>query len=218
MRIRLKLSQFIAADLFLGYSIRNWDPRINYFLLGMRHRYNFFNLNLTYLFLKRAVFIINNVLLRNGVLWAVSENFSSINKLTSFYRFLNNDKFFKLRKWPNGLLTNYKNFEEFYTFPHAIFLLNLTLNAYAGNEATIIGVPVLSPVDSCENPRGAFYAIPSNSKSLSSTMFFLLLVFRLLVKNRIKTMQTFKFKGAAKVAGKPKFKVLDYLCRLNLIA
>jgi len=113
----------------------------------------------------------------------------------------------------------YKNFDEFYAFPHALFLLNLTLNAYAGNEATIIGIPVLSLVDSCENPRGAFYAIPSNSKSLSSTVFFLLLIFRLLVKNRVRMMQTFKFKMLKKVSDKlkPKFKLFAYLSRLNLI-
>jgi ribosomal protein S2 len=213
MRIGFKLSQFIATDLFLGFSIRNWDPRINYFLLGKRYTYNFFNVNLTYLFLKKAVFILNNILAKNGTLWVVAENFATLNKLSSFYAYLKNEKIFKFGDWPNGLLTNYKHIDKYSVFPHAVFLLNLAHNTYAGNEAMVIGVPVLSLIDSCENPRGSFYPIPSNSKSLSSAIFYLLLIFRLLIKNRIEAMRTYKLL----IRARRKFNILPYLSSLGLL-
>ena len=55
-KINFTLSQLSSTDLFLGYAISNWNSRINYFLLGKRYGINLFDLNYTYLLLKKFIF------------------------------------------------------------------------------------------------------------------------------------------------------------------
>jgi ribosomal protein S2 len=194
MRIGFRLSQFIAADLFLGFSVQNWNSRINYFLLGKRHGQNLFNLNLTYFLIKKSVFLLNSVLSKNGILWVICEDFLSVSRMLYFHSYLKNNKIFKMNKWLNGLLTNYKNFEEFYMFPHIMFLMNLTLSKYTANEAAAIGIPAIGLVDTNENPTNLPYPITANSKGLNSSVFFLLVIFRLLINNRIEASRIFRLK------------------------
>ena len=113
------------------------------------------------------------------------------------------------------MLTNFKNFSLFSEFPHIVFLMNLSVNTYTCNEALIIKVPVLGLVDSNENPCNLIYPIPSNSKSLSSALFILLLLFRLLAVNKFKLLESFN--ANIKLKLKSNFKLLKYLNRFILL-
>jgi ribosomal protein S2 len=65
-KINFTLTQLSTCGLFLGYSNSNWNSRINYFLLGQHLGINFFNLNFTYLTLKKFIFILSQIFSKNG--------------------------------------------------------------------------------------------------------------------------------------------------------
>jgi ribosomal protein S2 len=90
-----------------------------------------------------------------------------------------------------------------------MFLMNLTLSKYTANEAAIIGIPAIGLVDTNENPTSLPYPITANSKGLNSSVFFLLVIFRLLINNRIKASRIFNLK--LKIKKVCSLKLLTYL-------
>lgn len=196
-QISLTLNQIIAADLFLGYHVSNWNPRINYFLIGKYKYSNIFNINYSYNLIKKFSSIILDLLIKKTRIWLVNENFGifkqskEFTKLKSFFKELG----FYNEKWYKGLLSNYKYVRLIkpYKFPHAIFVPNMQNNHFIINEAFLINIPSFAVVDSIDNPLNVFLPLPGNSKSVKSIFFFYLFVCKLALHSRYLISSSFVF-------------------------
>lgn len=181
-KINFTLNQLIGSDFYLGYFKNNWNPMINYFLLGYYRNINIFNLNLTYNLLKISFNLLTNIILKKGNIWIINEKFLYFNKILDFLKL--NNKFKNLlffnNKWPKGLLSNYKKviFIKDNKFPNIIFISNLEKNNYVVNESYILNIPTIGIIDSKDNPYNVLYPIPGNTKSLKAIYFIYLLLFK----------------------------------------
>lgn len=189
-KINFVLSQLSSADLFLGYTIANWNSRINYFLLGKRFDINLFDLNYTYLLVKKFIFVFHQTLLKRGRIWVINENFKLFN-LLNLIKLLHNSGIFKMEKWTYGLLTNRRSVISTCAIPHIIFITNVFQNAYIINESLALNIPVVGLADTNENPLNHTFPIPGNSKSLNSVYFFYMLIFRLVKLTNLNNKEFF---------------------------
>lgn len=195
--MHITINQLIASDLFLGYHIANWNPRINFFLIGKYKNTNIFNINYTHFLSKKFISFLSGLFLNKGHLWLVNENFSLFSRsveLSKLYvsfpeiTFLNS-------KWCKGMLSNYKyvSIVKPAKFPYSIFVPNIQNNHYVVNESFIINIPSISLIDSIDNPSNVFFPIPGNSKSLKSLFFFYMIVAKCLLYSRYIMSSNFIF-------------------------
>jgi ribosomal protein S2 len=196
-KINFTVNQLVAADLFLGYHVSNWNPRINYFLIGKYKNTNIFNINYTYVTVKNIVSIISDSLLKKCHVWLVNENFPFFSRSPEFSRILSAfpELFFFNTKWYKGLLSNYKyvSLVRPSKFPHLVFAPNMQNNHYIINECFIINIPSFSVSDSMDNPTNVFYPIPGNSKSVRSLYFLYLLISKSSLYARYNSSSSFIF-------------------------
>lgn len=198
-KLDLSINQLIASDLFLGYHLSNWNPRINYFLLGKYKNTNVFNLNYTYSFSKKLINLVTDLTLKKSKMWLVNENFSLFTKnsvLMSLQKTFP-EIIFVNSKWCKGTLSNYKHVKivRTFKFPHALFLPNMENNHYVINEGFIINIPTWSLADSIDNPSNVLFPIPGNSKSIKSLFFFYLLVSKSVLSARYFSSSSFIFRA-----------------------
>ena len=71
--LHLTLLQLLMPGTHIGYDISHWDNRSKCFLLGVHYRTYIHNLNYTYSFLRRALSLLFNILVRKGQCGLVSE-------------------------------------------------------------------------------------------------------------------------------------------------
>lgn len=196
-RIHITVNQLVASDLFLGYHIANWNPRINFFLIGKYKNTNIFNVNYTYLLAKKFIVFLSELFVNKGHLWLVNENFSLFNRSTELYQLYNlfPEITFLNTKWCKGMLSNYKyvSIVKPAKFPHSIFVPNIQNNHYVINESFIINIPSIAIVDSIDNPSNVFFPMPGNSKSLKSLFFFYMVIAKSLFYSRYITSSKFIF-------------------------
>lgn len=65
----------------------------------------------------------------------------------------------------------------FFSFPHALFLTNISENFTLIKEASSLGIPVIAIVNSHDNPIGIQYPIPGNNASISSITLLIQMIF-----------------------------------------
>lgn len=198
-KLELTINQLIGADLFLGYHLSNWNPRINYFLLGKYKNTNVFNLNYTYSFSKKFINSVTSLFLKKSRMWLVNENFTLFERSSVLCSLQKRfpEVIFVNSKWCKGTLSNYKHVRivKTFSFPHAMFLPNMENNHYVINEGFIINIPTWALADSIDNPSNVFFPIPGNSKSIRSLFFFYLLVAKTVLSARYFSSSSFIFKA-----------------------
>lgn len=203
-RISITINQLIASDLFLGYHVANWNPRINFFLIGEYKNTNIFNINYTYLLTKKFITFLSGLFVSKGHLWLVNENFSLFNRSVELRQLFSEftEITFLNSKWCKGMLSNYKyvSIVKPNKFPHSIFVPNIQNNHYVVNEAFIINVPSIAITDSIDNPSNVFFPVPGNSKSLKSLFFFYLIIVKSLFYSRYTISSKFIFNSVDFVA------------------
>jgi len=196
-KINLTINQILAADLFLGYHTSNWNPRINYFLLGKYRNSNIFNANHTYTTTKKFLSVTSDLFVKKCSVWLVNEKFASfkdspqfvkLSKLFPEVKFIN-------EKWCKGILSNYKHVRRVrpWRFPHSIFVPNIQNNHFVINECFIINIPSFGIADSVDDPTNLFFPIPGNSKSVKSIFFFYLMVCKSILYSRCLRSSSFVF-------------------------
>jgi ribosomal protein S2 len=196
-KINLTINQLLAADLFLGYHTSNWNPRINYFLLGKYRNSNIFNVNHTYIATKKFLSVASDLFVKKCSIWAVNEKFvlfksspqfSKLSKLFPEIKFIN-------EKWCKGVLSNYKHVRRVrpWRFPHAIFVPNMQNNHFVINECFIINIPSFGIADSVDDPTNLFLPVPGNSKSIKSIFFFYLMMCKSVLYSRCLRSSSFIF-------------------------
>ncbi len=198
-KLDLTINQLIGSDLFLGYHLSNWNPRINYFLLGKYKNTNIFNLNYTYSFVKKFINLVTSLSLKKSKIWLVNENFSLFekNKVLISLQKRFPEIVFVNSKWCKGTLSNYKHVKivKPFKFPHALFLPNMENNHYVINEGFIINIPTWAISDSLDNPSNVFFPLPGNSKSIRSLFFFYLLTTKSVFLSRYFSSSSFIFQA-----------------------
>lgn len=213
-KISLTINQILAADLFLGYHTSNWNPRINYFLLGKYRNTNIFNPNHTYIATKKILSVASDLFVKKCCVWLVNEKFTTFKdsphftKLSELFpeiKFIN-------EKWCKGVLSNYKHVRRVrpWRFPHSIFVPNMQNNHFVINECFIINIPSLGVADSVDDPTNLFFPIPGNSKSMRAVFFFYLMICKSVLYARCLRSSSFIFsfyKKAKKRVFKSKFKL-----------
>lgn len=197
-KLDLTINQLIGSDLFLGYHLSNWNPRINYFLLGKYRSTNVFNLNYTYSFSKKFINLVTSLSLKKSKMWLVNENFELFQRSSTLTNLQKHfpEIIFVNSKWCKGTLSNYKHVKvvKTFSFPHALFLPNMENNHYVINEGFIINIPTWALADSIDNPSNVFFPIPGNSKSIKSLFFFYLLTAKAVLSSRYFSSSSFIFK------------------------
>jgi ribosomal protein S2 len=198
-KLDLTINQLIGSDLFLGYHLSNWNPRINYFLLGKYRNTNVFNLNYTYSFSKKFISLVTSLSLKKSKMWLVNENFELFQRSTVLTNLQKHfpEIIFVNSKWCKGTLSNYKHVRvvKTFSFPHALFLPNMENNHYVINEGFIINIPTWALADSIDNPSNVFFPIPGNSKSIKSLFFFYLLTAKSVLSSRYFSSSSFILKA-----------------------
>lgn len=201
-KINFTINQLVSADLFLGYHVSNWNPRINYFLIGKYKGSNLFNLNHIYSNLKAITYFISELLSKKSRIWIINEKFTIFNRSVEFCKLAKSfpELIFFNDKWCKGLLSNYKYVNKVRPdkFPHAIIVPNLQNNHFVVNESFLVNIPSVSLVDSVDNPLNVFYPVPGNSKSIRSVFFFYLLISKSVLFARYTNAASFLFNSYSK--------------------
>lgn len=187
---QLILSNLIVAKTYLGYSKSMWDPTIFPYLLGVRDQFCIFDLDQTNSMIKKSVKLISKVHYSNGKILFVGFPETEENKLIKLCT-LKNHSYISDQSWVNGILTNghdlffYKktflsNFKSknekekrfFYEKfggilnlnkkPDLLVIYNHSKSLAALNEAIKMNIPVISFINSGNNPEKVDYPITGN--------------------------------------------------------
>ena len=196
----LILSDLIKAKIYLGLNKSIRDPFIFSYLLGIRHNFCIFNLNKTLINLKKALKIIYKI--HNSKKQILFVGFPEPYKKKFLTLLKNKNHFFASdQSWINGLLTNgkdlfvyksnfLKNLELkkekekkfFYEIfgsvlylnkkPDLIVIFNHSKSLDAFNEALKMHIPVISFLNSGNNPSKVDYPVPGNFTSNNAENFY----------------------------------------------
>jgi len=196
-KVNLTTNQLLAADLFLGYHTSNWNPRINYFLIGKYKNSNIFNVNHIYSSTRKFISVTSDLFTKKCSVWLVNEKFSSFKDSPQFSKLsvLFPEVKFMNEKWCKGVLSNYKHVRRVrpWRFPHSIFVPNMQNNHYVINECFIINIPSFGIADSVDDPTNVFFPIPGNSKSTRALFLFYLMVCKSVLYSRCLSSSSFIF-------------------------
>jgi|LNAP01.1.fsa_nt_gb ribosomal protein S2 len=205
-KINLTTNQLLAADLFLGYHTSNWNPRINYFLIGKYKNSNIFNANHIYASTRKFISITSDLFAKKCSVWLVNEKFSSFKDSPQFSKLpvLFPEIKFMNEKWCKGVLSNYKHVRRIrpWRFPHSIFVPNMQNNHYVINECFIINIPSFGIADSVDDPTNVFFPIPGNSRSVRALFLFYLMVCKSVLYSRCLSSSSFIFSFYKKASKK----------------
>jgi len=190
---QLILSNLIVAKVYLGYSKSMWDPTIFPFLFGIRNQFCTFDLDQTTHMIKKSVKLISKIHHLNGKILFVGLPEVGQNKLIKSFVFKNHS-YISDQSWVNGVLTNghglfvykktflnhfrSKNEKEkrfFYekfggilnlnTKPDLLVVYNHSRSLDALHEATKMNIPVISFINSGNNPEKVDYPVTGNFMS-----------------------------------------------------
>lgn len=214
-KVNFIVNQLVGSGIFLGYYVSNWNPKVNYFLLGRYKGVNLFNVNHIYSCLKSFMTIISDILVRKGRIWVVNERFDLFFKSKEFTQISN--VFRELRfvnsRWLKGSLTNFRyiKLSPSNRFPHALVVPNLQNNSFVVNEAFLISIPSFSLVDTVDNPLNIFFPIPGNSRNIRTTYFLYLLISKVALYSRYVLSSSFIFQSYRKLKSKKYFFTVNFI-------
>jgi small subunit ribosomal protein S2 len=189
----LILSNLIASKTYLGFNKSTWDPTIFPYLLGIRDNFCIFDLDKTIVMLKKIIKIISNVHFSNGNILFVGFPETEKSKLIKLC-ILKNHSYISDQSWINGILTNghdlfiYKKsflsnfnsknekekrffYEKFGGIlnlnkkPDLVVIYNHAKSLDAIYEAKKMNIPIISFINSSNNPEQVDYPVTGNFMS-----------------------------------------------------
>jgi len=190
---QLILSNLIIAKAYLGYSKSMWDPTILPYLSGIRDQFCIFDLDQTTCMIKKSVKLISKIHCSNGKILFVGFPEADKNNLIQLCT-LKNHSYISDQSWVNGILTNghglfvykktflnnfkFKNEKEKRFFyekfggilnlnkkPDLLVVYNHSKSLDALHEAAKMNIPVISFINSGNNPEKIDYPIAGNFTS-----------------------------------------------------
>jgi len=190
---QLILSNLIMAKAYLGYSRSMWDPTIFPYLSGIRDQFCIFDLDQTTCMIKKSVKFISKVHYLNGKILFVGFPEADKKDLLKLCT-LKSHSYISDQSWINGILTNghslflyrktflnnfkLKNEKEKRLFyekfggilnlnrkPDLLVIYNHSKSLDALYEAIKLNIPVVSFINSGNNPEKVDYPITGNFMS-----------------------------------------------------
>jgi small subunit ribosomal protein S2 len=180
----------------IGQLLHRWNIYMRIYILFKSKNFYIFNLLKTFNNLKLSIFFLSNVACNRGKILIVDNN-KKYFKLLMFYKKLTKQLFFNF-KWISGILTNFKEFffmqikekknhtaNDFWSFKKSGFLKDLTrfpdcvifLNSYTNKlaliESQILGLPLISVVNSDCNPSSINFVLANKDNNFIISFFYL---------------------------------------------
>jgi len=190
----LRIEDLLKNDVHLGCHKGLWNPQMAPFIYGSRHDQHIFDLNKTVMFLRKSLIFLEEVLKEDGHVLFVGHPIgykNSFNKLLQE----KNIPFIDNRSAVGGLLTNWDihfsfrqeflkrkgikpnhrlarrfqksfgNLTRLKSKPDLIIFFDNNENIGLLREAIQMNIPVISFLDTKDNPINIDYPIPANTKS-----------------------------------------------------
>lgn len=199
---QLNVKGLLKNDVHLGYHKMLWNPQMAPFIYGIRHQQHVFDLNKTLVYLRKSLVFLSEVLTKKGnVLFVGSpigykdsfkllleqKNLSWIDNgsavgglLTNWDTHYNYRKKFYNRvdgKTESRIIKRFEksfgNITQLQTKPDLIVFFDNKLNQGLLKEAVEMNIPVISFLDSNDNPKNIDYPIPANTKSNKAGKFYM---------------------------------------------
>ena len=210
---KILFSSLLESRIYLGTNNKSWDPKMAQYLFGVRNGFCVFKLEKTLAYLRKATKIISKVHLSKKKILFIgfpkSEKYFLIPLFLASGHLYTDDKF-----WFNGILTNgkhfnicinifkeiirlkkksdqllfFKKFGGTYFFkktPSLVVIYNHSGNLEALKEASRMGIPVVSFVNSDSNPEQTDYPVPGNFMSGPAGKLYGKII-GILLKNKMK--------------------------------
>lgn len=192
---KFTLKQLISLNAHIGNLSNLIHHNAGQYIVGRYGNVILLNLNLSLLYLRRSINLIDQIILSEGKFLLVSSDLSFRNLLKTRMRSVSNYSY--SLGWVGGLLTNFKEIRHFFIqknrykltnsskfsnleylsrVPVTIFSLGIKMNPWVQQEALCLNIPFVSLVDSDVNPVGIAYAIPGNDESINFIYFLVLII------------------------------------------
>ena len=195
---KFTLKQLVSLNVHLGSSSNSVHHNAGQYLVGRYSGVVLLNLNMSLLYLRRAINLIDQIVMSEGKFLLVSSDLGFQDLLKSRMRTVKNYSYSV--GWLGGLLTNFKEiryyllrrkkynlessavsisskFSNVYSLsrvPTAVFSMGIKYTPWVQQECKRLNIPFISLVDSDVNPVGLTYSIPANDES-NGFIYFLIL-------------------------------------------
>ena len=191
------ISKFVSYGLHLGSIKSFWNPKTKVFLTGIRNNFCIFDLNLTFLYMRRAVKVLCQIIFaKKKILFVGSpqgvekEFFSLCLKYNQYY----------VDKWRYGLVTNFhkisstksKEFPVMEEKPALLVIFDLSKNSIGKDEFFRLDIPIMAFPNSHDNFSGIDYPVPCNIKTWKGGLFLLNFFYHLFSLNDKKIQLKFR--------------------------
>lgn len=199
---RFSLKQLVSLNVHLGGLSKTVHHNVGHYIIGRYSGIVLLNLNLSLLYLRRSLMMIDKIILADGKFLLVSPELSLQNllktKLSTIQMysysvgwvggFLTNFKEIRnylLNKQKGHYLKNKRNLSKFVKYsniaflsrmPLVVFSLGLRYNNWIQRETYSLNIPLISLVDSDINPIGITYSIPGNDDSINFLYYLILMI------------------------------------------
>lgn len=207
----LNIKKLLQNDVHLGHHKMLWNPKMAPFIYGVRQQQHIFDLNKTLVYMRKGLLFLTNVLNQKGSVLVVGyplgykntfkkllddNNISWIDNGTAVGGLLTNwethynyrKKFYKeiTQKTESRSLRRFEksfgNIIKLDKKPDLIIFFNSQENKGLLRESVQMNIPIISFLDSKDDPTNIDYPIPSNTQSYKSSRFYMDLFSHILKK------------------------------------
>jgi small subunit ribosomal protein S2 len=197
---KISLYSLVKFKIYLGTSNKLWDPKMAQYLFGIRNGFCVFKLKKTLACLRKAMRIVSKINFSKKKILFIGFPASEKSVLVPLFLYTGNS-FTNDQFWFNGVLTNGKHFnicvnifkeiallkgksDQLVFFnkfggasflkktPNLVIIYNHSGSLEALKEASKMGIPIISFVNSDSSPEQSDYPIPGNFLLKSAGKFY----------------------------------------------
>lgn len=203
----------LQNNLQIGSNYKIWNFLNKNFLLAIRNNFHIIDLEQTLFNYRKINYFLKWMVSNRGIVAIFSDDLA----ITNYSRFLFSKSKYKYiiyfaKKWIGGFLTNFKhlrkrqlidqNVVRLKRLPDVIFALKIAKGSWMIREANSLHLPLVSVIDSEDNPSGVTYVLPGNNKSVYATIVYLNIVKHLLYMQILESRLLIYIKRFFKTSGK----------------
>lgn len=187
------LQKLVTYGLHIGSLKAIWNPRFRPFLNGFRNNFCIINPNLTMLYLRPALKILqkthfaNKKILFIGSPVGLEKEFSRLCKQNKHY-FIENPTYGFFTNYTNNVYSELSNLPKIEDRPSLIFLFDPSLSSMVFEELRSFDVPVVSFVSTEDDYSQVDYPVPANIKSQKGGLFIFNIFHHLFVMKNLKLL------------------------------
>jgi small subunit ribosomal protein S2 len=193
MKISLTIKQLIKTGIHIGHQKNRWNTKMSSNILGIIKDIHILNIEETIIMLRIILNVLKEIIINRRNILIINNNIKNIDNVIK--RISNkNIKYYTDKKWINGYLTNKINFVDNKRMPELLIIYDINNNLYAIKEANKLNIPIISIVDSNNNPALVTYPIPGNNESIQSMQLITNLLNNMIMNSIINEKLFYKYK------------------------